>query len=79
MAKRIADPSLDTRHRACLGVNGARGLPNNRTEGRRRSLLMLNLNSGFKGSDPHVPFTRTLRIGVSLAHPQWRETTSTSG
>jgi len=27
MAKRIADPSLDTRHWACLGVNGARGLP----------------------------------------------------
>ena len=24
---------------------------------------MLNLNSGFKGGDPHVPFTRTLWIG----------------
>jgi len=28
---------------------------------------MLNLNSGFKGSDPHVPFTRTLRRGLASA------------
>ena len=28
---------------------------------------MLNLNSGFKGSDPHVPFTRTLRRGLAGA------------